>query len=162
MHRLAMCMRTARSSSSVLRSFSVTPMLSLRSRSPEVTAGDRVTNLESKVDKVNLATSTMSGSASNASPQGTLTDAQRSVNDLSEQVKTLRGQIRFLGDLLCDSTAWDQNDGRLSSLDAPYRHLFWKGPPTKDEVEAVIVKLKEEYKVCDPCFAHPLLILSFL
>ena len=125
MRRLAMCMRTARSPSSVLRSFSVSPMLSLGSRPPDVTAGDRVTNQESKVDKVNLAASTMSGSASDDSPQGTLTDAERSVNDLEEQVKTLRGQIRFLGALLWDSTAWDQeNDGRLRSLDASYYHLF--------------------------------------
>ena len=146
MRRLAMCMRTARSPSSVLRSFSVSPMLSLRSRSPKVTAGDIRRPAYRRRE----------------SRQGTLTDVQRSINNLSEQVKTLMGQICFLGDLLWDSNAWDENDGRLSSLDAPYRHLFGKGLPTKDEVEAVIVKLKEEYKVCEPCFPHPLLILSFL
>ena len=140
MRRLAMCVRAARYRSSVSRSFSVSPMLSHDSRSPEVTAGQ--TNLGAK------GLSTMSGSASDASPQGALTDVQRSVNDLEEQVKTLRGQIDFLGGLLWNSTVWDQN-GRLSSLDESYHSLFWKGLPTKDEVGAVIVELKKEYEVCD-------------
>ena len=132
-------------------------MLSLESRSPFF--AQRVTNLESEGD--NHCSSTMSGSASDASPQGTLTDAQRSVNDLAEQAKTLRKQIRFVDALFRDSTAWGPN--RLFIIEPECLHLFSKASrlPTKNEVEAVVVKLKEEYKVCDPCFPHPLLILSF-
>ncbi|KAJ9435191.1 hypothetical protein DIPPA_50233 [Diplonema papillatum] len=79
----------------------------------------------------------------NASAQETAVEkSQAAVRKLVEEQTRLSEQMRFLGNLLWEHSAWDQT-GRLTSLNPSYRYLF-RSPPTKEEVQAVIAKLEKE------------------
>ena len=148
MRRLAMCMRTARSPSSVLRSFSVSPMLSDKSI---------VHDPFGKPDQNDPMNKPVQQAPS---PQPSVSTAEGEVRELKKK----RDKLQTAMDKICKRARDAFTLKTPGFVENPITGVIsYNGDdPDWKQAFAHLAELEEEYRVCDPCFPHPLLILSFL
>ena len=148
MRRLAMCMRTARSPSSVLRSFSVSPMLSDKSIGH---------NPSWKPDQNDPMNKPVQQAPAPQQPTSVST-AEGEVHELKKKLDKLQTEM----DEICKLARIKLASETPGFVENPITGVIsYNGDdPDWKQAFARLAKLEKEYEVCDPCFAHPLLILS--